>query len=43
MNPLGLRSAHVLAARSGRTRRIKTPPIALFARRFSSPPIKLNS
>jgi hypothetical protein len=28
MNPLGLRSARVLAARSGRTRRVKTPPIA---------------
>jgi hypothetical protein len=32
MNPLGLRSAQVLAARSGRTRRVKTPPIALSKR-----------
>jgi hypothetical protein len=32
MNPLGLRPAQVLAARSGRTQWVKTPPISLFDR-----------
>jgi hypothetical protein len=36
MNPLGLRSAEVSEARSGRTRRVKTPPIALSGRRSST-------
>jgi hypothetical protein len=43
MNPLGLRSARVLAARSGRTRRVKTPAIALPQRRYFTPAINLNS
>jgi hypothetical protein len=43
MNPLGLRSAQVLGARSGRTHRVKTPPIALSDRRYFTPPINLNS
>jgi hypothetical protein len=37
MNPLGLGSARVLAARSGPTRRVKTPPIALPERGSSTP------
>jgi hypothetical protein len=32
MNPLGLRPAQALAARSGRTQWVKTPPISLSAR-----------
>jgi hypothetical protein len=43
MKPLGLRSAPVLAARLGRTRRVKTPPIALSERRYFTPSINLNS
>jgi hypothetical protein len=39
MNPLGLRPAQALAARSERTQWGKTPPISMSAR----PPIKLNS